>query len=342
MKNIIVTGGAGFIGSNFVHYVVNNHPEVHVTVLDKLTYAGNKENLAGLPEDRVELVVGDIADAELVNRLVKKTDAVVHYAAESHNDNSLKDPFPFVQTNIIGTYTLIEACRKNDVRYHHVSTDEVYGDLPLREDLPGHGEDEGEKFTAETPYNPSSPYSSTKAGSDLLVKAWVRSFGLQATISNCSNNYGPYQHIEKFIPRQITNVLSGIRPKLYGDGKNVRDWIHTNDHSSAVWLILTKGKIGETYLIGADGEEDNKTVMEIILEEMGQPKDAYDHVKDRAGHDLRYAIDSTKLREELGWSPEFTDFRSGMKDTIKWYTEHEDWWRAEKEAVESNYAKNGQ
>ena len=342
MKNIIVTGGAGFIGSNFVHYVVNNHPEVHVTVLDKLTYAGNKENLAGLPKDRVELVVGDIADAELVNRLVQKTDAVVHYAAESHNDNSLKDPFPFVQTNIIGTYTLIEACRKNDVRYHHVSTDEVYGDLPLREDLPEHGEGEGEKFTAETPYNPSSPYSSTKAGSDLLVKAWVRSFGLQATISNCSNNYGPYQHIEKFIPRQITNVLSGIRPKLYGDGKNVRDWIHTNDHSSAVWLILTKGKIGETYLIGADGEEDNKTVMEIILEEMGQPKDAYDHVKDRAGHDLRYAIDSTKLREELGWSPEFTDFRSGMKDTIKWYTEHEAWWRAEKEAVESNYAKNGQ
>ena len=296
--------------------------------MDKLTYAGNKENLAGLPEDRVELVVGDIADAELVERLVQKTDAVVHYAAESHNDNSLKDPFPFVQTNIIGTYTLIEACRKNNVRYHHVSTDEVYGDLPLREDLPGHGEGEGEKFTAETPYNPSSPYSSTKAGSDLLVKAWVR--------------YGPYQHIEKFIPRQITNVLSGIRPKLYGDGKNVRDWIHTNDHSSAVWAILTKGRIGETYLIGADGEEDNKTVMEIILEEMGQPKDAYDHVKDRAGHDLRYAIDSTKLREELGWKPEFTNFRAGMKDTIKWYTENENWWRAEKEAVESNYAKNGQ
>ncbi|MDT2769682.1 dTDP-glucose 4,6-dehydratase [Enterococcus pseudoavium] len=342
MKNIIVTGGAGFIGSNFVHYVVNNHPEVHVTVLDKLTYAGNKENLAGLPEDRVELVVGDIADAELVDRLVQEADAVVHYAAESHNDNSLKDPFPFVQTNIIGTYTLIEACRKHNVRYHHVSTDEVYGDLPLREDLPGHGEGVGEKFTAETPYNPSSPYSSTKAGSDLLVKAWIRSFGLQATISNCSNNYGPYQHIEKFIPRQITNVLSGIRPKLYGDGKNVRDWIHTNDHSSAVWLILTKGKIGETYLIGADGEEDNKTVMEIILEEMGQPKDAYDHVKDRAGHDLRYAIDSTKLREELGWTPEFTNFRAGIKDTIQWYSDHEAWWQAEKDAVESNYAKNGQ
>jgi len=342
MKKIIVTGGAGFIGSNFVHYVVNNHPDVHVTVLDKLTYAGNKENLAGLPEDRVELVVGDITDAPLVDKLVQDTDAVVHYAAESHNDNSLKDPFPFVQTNLIGTYTLLEACRKYNVRYHHVSTDEVYGDLPLREDLPGHGEGPGEKFTAETAYNPSSPYSSTKAGSDLLVRAWVRSFGLLATISNCSNNYGPYQHIEKFIPRQITNILSGIRPKLYGEGKNVRDWIHTNDHSSAVWLILTKGKIGETYLIGADGEQDNKTVLEMILEAMGQPKDAYDQVKDRAGHDLRYAIDSTRLREELGWQPEFTDFREGLAATIQWYTENQAWWQAEKAAVEAAYAKNGQ
>lgn len=342
MKKIIVTGGAGFIGSNFVHYVVNNHPEVHVTVLDKLTYAGNKANLVGLPEDRVQLVVGDIADAKLVDELVKDTDAVVHYAAESHNDNSLKDPFPFVQTNLIGTYTLIEACRKHNVRFHHVSTDEVYGDLPLREDLPGHGEGEGEKFTDKTPYNPSSPYSSTKAGSDLLVKAWVRSFGLQATISNCSNNYGPYQHIEKFIPRQITNILSGIRPKLYGDGKNVRDWIHTNDHSSAVWAILTKGRIGETYLIGADGEKNNKEVIELILELMGQDPKAYDHVNDRPGHDLRYAIDSTKLREELGWQPQFTNFKDGLADTIKWYQENRGWWEAEKQAVEANYAKNGQ
>ncbi|AZP04924.1 dTDP-glucose 4,6-dehydratase [Jeotgalibaca ciconiae] len=342
MKNIIVTGGAGFIGSNFVHYVVANHPEVHVTVLDKLTYAGNKENLAGLPTDRVELIVGDIVDADLVDRLVKDTDAVVHYAAESHNDNSLEDPFPFVQTNIIGTYTLIEACRKYDVHYHHVSTDEVYGDLALREDLPGHGEGPGEKFTADTPYNPSSPYSSTKAGSDLLVKAWVRSFGLKATLSNCSNNYGPYQHIEKFIPRQITNILSGIRPKLYGEGKNVRDWIHTNDHSSAVWTILTKGRIGETYLIGADGEENNKKVLEMILELMDQPADAYDHVVDRAGHDLRYAIDSSALREELGWTPQFTDFKEGLRDTIRWYTENKKWWLAEKEAVEEKYAKNNQ
>ena len=342
MKNIIVTGGAGFIGSNFVHYVANNFPEVHITVLDKLTYAGNKENLAGLPEDRVKLVVGDVADLELVDSLVKEADAVVHYAAESHNDNSLNDPYPFLQTNIIGTYSLLEACRKYDVRYHHVSTDEVYGDLPLRKDLPGGGEGVGEKFTSETPYNPSSPYSSTKAGSDLLVRAWVRSFGLKATISNCSNNYGPYQHIEKFIPRQITNILKGITPKLYGTGENVRDWIHTNDHSSAVWTILEKGEIGETYLIGADGEMDNKSVMEMMLELMGQSKDAYEHVNDRVGHDLRYAIDSTRLREELGWTPEFTDFEAGLKETIAWYTENSDWWEKEKQSVEANYAKKGQ
>lgn len=341
MKKIIVTGGAGFIGSNFVHYVVNHHPEIHVTVLDKLTYAGNKENLAGLPKDRVDLVVGDIADSTLVDQLVQQTDAVVHYAAESHNDNSLKDPFPFVQTNLIGTYTLIEACRKYDVRYHHVSTDEVYGDLPLRKDLPGHGEGPGEKFTDQTPYNPSSPYSSTKAGSDLLVKAWVRSFGLRATLSNCSNNYGPYQHIEKFIPRQITNILSGIRPKLYGEGKNVRDWIHTNDHSSAVWTILTKGRIGETYLIGADGEADNKSVIETILTLMGEPKDAYDHVTDRPGHDLRYAIDASKLKEELGWQPMFTDFEEGLADTIDWYRNNPSWWQDEKAQVEKSYAEQG-
>ncbi|WP_415380104.1 dTDP-glucose 4,6-dehydratase [Pediococcus pentosaceus] len=342
MKNIIVTGGAGFIGSNFVHYVVKNHPEVHITVLDKLTYAGNRANLAGLPEDRVELVVGDIKDAPLVDKLVSKADAVVHYAAESHNDNSLIDPSPFIQTNIIGTYTLIEACRKYGVRFHHVSTDEVYGDLPLREDLPGHGEGKGEKFTPESRYQPSSPYSSSKASSDLLVRAWVRSFGLKATISNCSNNYGPYQHIEKFIPRQITNILSGIKPKLYGTGKNVRDWIHTNDHSRAVWTILTKGKIGETYLIGADGEKNNKEVLELILQEMGQSKDAYEMVKDRPGHDLRYAIDSSKLRSELGWEPKFTNFEDGLQDTINWYKDNESWWKDEKAEVEAKYANNGQ
>ncbi|MCT3328587.1 dTDP-glucose 4,6-dehydratase [Lactiplantibacillus pentosus] len=342
MENLLVTGGAGFIGSNFVHYVYNHHPEVKITILDKLTYAGNRANLEEILGDRVKLVVGDICDAPLVDELMQQTDTVVHYAAESHNDNSLKDPWPFIETNIIGTYTLIQSAHKFNKRFHHVSTDEVYGDLPLREDLPGHGEGVGEKFTPTSRYKPSSPYSSSKASSDLLVRAWVRSFGLQATISNCSNNYGPYQYIEKFIPRQITNILSGIRPKLYGSGKNVRDWIHTNDHSAAVWDILNKGKIGETYLIGADGEMNNKDVLEMILELMGQPKDAYDVVKDRPGHDLRYAIDSTKLRTELGWQPEFTDFRSGLKATIDWYTDHQDWWQADKNKVESNYAKNGQ
>ena len=341
LKKIIVTGGAGFIGSNFVHYVYNNHPEIEkIIVLDKLTYAGNKANIAEILGDRVELVVGDIADADLVDKLASQVDAIVHYAAESHNDNSLKSQDEFIHTNFIGTYTLIQAARKYDLRFHHVSTDEVYGDLPYREDLPGHGEGEGEKFTDHTPYNPSSPYSSTKAASDLIVRAWGCSFGLKATISNCSNNYGPYQHIEKFIPRQITNILAGIRPKLYGDGKNVRGWIHTEDHSSGVWIILTKGVLGETDLIGADGEKNNKEVLEEILTEMGQEATAYDRVTDRAGHDLRYAIDNTKLRTELGWAPKHTDFESGLKETIKWYTDNKDWWEAEKAAVEANYAKS--
>lgn len=338
-KNIIVTGGAGFIGSNFVHYVYNNFPNVHITILDKLTYAGNQNNVKSILGDRVELVVGDIMDKELIDKLASKADAIVHYAAESHNDNSLNDPSPFIYTNFVGTYTLLEAARKYDLRFHHVSTDEVYGDLPLREDLPGHGELPGEKFTEDTKYNPSSPYSSTKAASDLIVRAWIKSFGIKATISNCSNNYGPYQHIEKFIPRQITNILSGIKPKLYGNGKNVRDWIHTNDHSSAVWSILNDGKIGETYLIGANGEKNNKEVLELILKEMHMPNDFYDHVTDRAGHDLRYAIDSTKLYKELNWKPKYTNFEEGLRQTIQWYIDNQEWWEHEKDEVEAKYAK---
>ncbi|RKE60120.1 dTDP-glucose 4,6-dehydratase [Microbacterium sp. AG238] len=332
MAKLLVTGGAGFIGSNFVHHVIANTDD-DVIVLDKLTYAGNADSLAGLPEDRVRLVTGDIADAALVDELFGQVDAVVHYAAESHNDNSLHDPRPFLDTNIVGTYTLLEAARKHDKRFHHISTDEVYGDLEL---------DDPARFTENTPYNPSSPYSSTKAGSDLLVRAWVRSFGVRATISNCSNNYGPYQHVEKFIPRQITNVLRGIRPKLYGKGENVRDWIHADDHSSAVLTILDKGVIGETYLIGADGEKDNKTVVELILALTGNPTDAYDHVTDRPGHDLRYAIDSTKLRAELGWTPRYQDFEAGLKATIDWYRDNEDWWAPAKDGVEAFYASKGQ
>lgn len=332
MAKLLVTGGAGFIGSNFVHHVVD-HTDHHVTVLDALTYAGNLDSLAGLPEERVRFVKGDITDAGLVDELFANADAVIHYAAESHNDNSLHDPRPFLDTNIVGTYTLLEAARRHGTRLHHISTDEVYGDLEL---------DDPDRFTENTPYNPSSPYSSTKAGSDLLVRAWVRSFGVRATISNCSNNYGPYQHVEKFIPRQITNVIRGIRPKLYGKGENVRDWIHADDHSSAVLTILDKGRIGETYLIGADGEKDNKTVVELILTQMGQPADAYDHVTDRAGHDLRYAIDSTKLRTELGWAPMYQDFEAGLAATIDWYRSNEGWWAPAKDGVEAFYAAKGQ
>ncbi len=329
---ILVTGGAGFIGSNFVHHLVE-HTDHTVTVLDKLTYAGNLASIEGLPAERVAFVKGDIADAALVDELFGRPAAVVHYAAESHNDNSLDDPRPFLDTNIVGTYTLLEAARKHGIRFHHISTDEVYGDLEL---------DDPERFTENTPYNPSSPYSSTKAGSDLLVRAWVRSFGVQATISNCSNNYGPYQHVEKFIPRQITNVLRGERPKLYGTGENVRDWIHADDHSSAVLTILEKGRIGETYLIGADGEKNNKEVVELILTELGQPADAYDLVTDRPGHDLRYAIDSTKLRTELGWLPRYGDFAAGLAATIDWYRENEAWWAPQKEATEAKYRASGQ
>ena len=324
----LVTGGAGFIGSNFVHLTLATRPDVEITVLDAMTYAGTQASLAGL-EGRVEVVRGDITDADLVDGLVAAADLVVHFAAESHNDNSLSDPWPFVHTNVVGTYTLLEAVRRHGTRFHHISTDEVYGDLEL---------DDPARFTEDTPYNPSSPYSSTKGASDLLVRAWVRSFGLAATISNCSNNYGPRQHVEKFIPRQITNVLDGIRPKLYGDGLNVRDWIHVDDHNRAVWTIIERGEIGETYLIGADGEVDNKTVVHDLLELMGKDVDDYDHVTDRPGHDRRYAIDSTRLRTELGWEPRYPSFREGLAATIEWYRENEDWWRPAKDATEAKYA----
>lgn len=332
-KRIIVTGGAGFIGSNFVHWVVDNQPGVHVTVLDKLTYAGNLENLAGIPSDRMEFVRGDICDAGLLDQIIPRIDAVVHFAAESHNDNSIANPEPFLRTNVEGTFQLLEACRKYGKRFHHISTDEVYGDLAL---------DDPNKFTEETPYHPSSPYSSTKASSDLLVRAWYRTFGVPVTISNCSNNYGPYQHVEKFIPRQITNLIDGARPKLYGDGLNVRDWIHAEDHSSAVWAILTKGRLGETYLIGANGERNNITVLRDILKAFGKAADDFDWVKDRPGHDRRYAIDATKLRTELGWLPRHTDFAEGLEQTIQWYRDNESWWRPAKEATETKYTRQGQ
>lgn len=328
---ILVTGGAGFIGSNFVHLTTTVYPDYEVTVLDALTYAGNKDNLKP-SESKITFIEGDIRDKELVDKLVGETDIVIHFAAESHNDNSLNDPSSFIDTNIVGTFNILEAIRKHDKKLHHISTDEVYGDLEL---------DDPAKFTPETPYNPSSPYSASKAGSDMLVRAWVRSFGIHATISNCSNNYGPYQHVEKFIPRQITNIIVDEKPKLYGKGENVRDWIHVDDHNHAVHTIIEKGKSGETYLIGADGEKNNKEVLEMILESMGKEKDDYEHVTDRAGHDLRYAIDASKLINELGWEPIYTDFESGLKQTIDWYKANEDWWKPQKAATEAKYKKQG-
>ena len=329
---LLVTGGAGFIGTNFVHSTIEEHPDVRVTVLDALTYAGSRESLDHLG-DAVALVEGDLTDTDLVDRLVAESDAVAHFAAETHVDNSLDDPGPFLRSNVIGTFSILEAVRRHRVRLHHVSTDEVYGDLPLEESI---------RFTDATPYNPSSPYSATKACADLLVRAWVRSYGVNATISNCSNNYGPFQHIEKFIPRQITNVLTGRRPKLYGTGCNVRDWIHVEDHNSAVWRILADGVAGRTYLIGADGERDNLSVLRLILTLMDRDPDDFDHVTDRVGHDLRYGIDSSALRDELGWVPVHTDFAEGLRATIDWYRNNEWWWAPLKATVEADYQQRGQ
>ncbi len=333
---LLVTGGAGFIGANFVHATLRDRPAASVTVLDALTYAGSRESLRAV-DDSIRLVEGDITDAALVDRLVAESDAVVHFAAETHVDNSLSDPSPFIRSNIVGTFAVLEAVRAHRVRLHHISTDEVYGDLPL-----AGSEGENLRFTPDTPYNPSSPYSASKASADMLVRAWVRSYGVAATISNCSNNYGPYQHIEKFIPRQITNILTGRRPKLYGAGANVRDWIHVEDHNSAVWRILDDGEIGRTYLIGADGERDNLSVLRLILTLMDRDPDDFDHVTDRVGHDLRYAIDARELRDELGWTPRHTDLAEGLRATIAWYRENEWWWAPLKAAVESRYSERGQ
>ncbi|MDA0163205.1 dTDP-glucose 4,6-dehydratase [Solirubrobacter ginsenosidimutans] len=328
---LLVTGGAGFIGANFAHYTLRNHPEYEVAIVDSLTYAGNRESLKPV-EDQIEFVHGDICDAPLVDRLVGESDMVVHFAAESHVDNSLHDPEPFMRTNLFGTYTILEAVRRHEKRLHHISTDEVFGDLDL---------DGDDQFTEETKYDPSSPYSATKAGSDLLVRAWARSFGIHATISNCANNYGPYQHVEKFIPRQITNVFGGARPKLYGQGENVREWTHVDDHNEAVHLILSKGEPGETYLIGSGDERSNKDILELILELMDEPADAYDHVPDRPGHDLRYSNDSTKIRTQLGWTPRYSDFRAGLEATIAWYRDNDWWWKPQKEATEARYTQLG-
>ncbi|NYD40491.1 dTDP-glucose 4,6-dehydratase [Nocardioides panaciterrulae] len=332
MERVLVTGGAGFIGANFVRHLVSQ-TDARVTVLDKLTYAASTEALVGLPGSRVRLVPGDIAHADVVEPLVAMHDTVVHFAAESHNDNSLTQPAPFVTTNILGTFTLLEAVRRTGARFHHVSTDEVYGDLPL---------DDPARFTEDTPYRPSSPYSASKASSDHLVRAWMRSFGVRATISNCSNNYGPWQHVEKFIPRQITTLIDRGRPRVYGAGCHVRDWIHVDDHCAAILAILRSGRIGETYLVGADGERNNLEVVRTLLRLFDRDPDDYDTVLDRVGHDLRYAIDAAKIRRELGWEPQYADFEAGLATTVDWYRVHEPWWRRHKAASEAAYAAVGQ
>ena len=306
---ILVTGGAGFIGSNFVRRTLATRPETKITVLDALTYAGNLSNLNGF-EGRYDFIHGNILDSALVEQLVRESEIVVHFAAESHNDNSLKSAKPFVETNINGTFEIIQACVKYKVRFHHISTDEVFGDLPI---------ESAEKFTSESPYNPSSPYSSSKAASDLLVRAWGRSFGLQYTISNCSNNFGPYQHEEKFIPHMIRLISSGKKPELYGDGKNVRDWIHVDDHNDGVWEILDKGKIGETYLLGAENQRSNLQVVKLLLEIMGKPDDWISFIEDRPGHDLRYAIDASKTRDQIDWSPDLGNFEEKLKEVVPFY-----------------------
>lgn len=329
-QNILVTGGAGFIGSNFVRYVAQEHPGTHVTVLDALTYAGNRANLEGVEPSQVEFIHGNICDPELLNQVVPGHDLIVHFAAESHNDRAIENAQPFLETNVEGTYQLLVAAQRYCVRFHHVSTDEVYGDLPLNSPA---------RFTETSPYNPSSPYAASKASADHLVRAWNRTYGLYTTISNCSNNYGPYQHVEKFIPRQITNILYGLAPQLYGTGLNVRDWIHVDDHCRAIWQIITRGRCGETYLVAAQGEKSNVKVLSLICEAMGVSADAVESVADRPGHDRRYALDATKITTELGWHPSHTDFAQGIEDTVRWYSDHRSWWEPLKEQTEERYRR---
>lgn len=331
-RRILVTGGAGFIGANFVRHVADRHPEVEITVLDALTYAGNIHNLDGV-RGQITFVEGDIRDAKAVDEAVAGQDAVVHFAAESHNDNAIFDPQPFISTNIEGTFRLLQAVRKYDVRFHHISTDEVYGDMPLSSTA---------KFTEDSPYRPSSPYAASKAASDQLVRAWVRTYGVKATISNCSNNYGPWQHVEKFIPRQITNVLCGLPVQIYGDGRAVRDWIAVEDQCSAVWAVLERGRIGETYIVSAGGECSNIEIARMILQTMGRsgdhPDAGIEFVRDRPGADQRYALDASRIRRQLGWEPQSTNFEQGLAKTVEWYEEHRSWWEAVKGETEQHYA----
>ena len=331
MKHL-VTGGAGFIGSNYIFYLLKKYPEDKIVCLDKLTYAGNLstlESVLNLPN--FKFVKGDICDRDLVYKLVEEEmpDVIVNFAAESHVDRSIEDPSLFLNTNIIGTSVLMDAARKYSIRrFHQVSTDEVYGDLPLdRPDL---------LFHEDTPLHTSSPYSSSKAGADLLVMAYHRTFGLPVTISRCSNNYGPYQFPEKLIPLMIAKALNDEKLPVYGDGANVRDWLYVEDHCEAIDLICRKGKVGEVYNVGGHNERNNLTIVKLILKELGKSEDLITFVTDRKGHDRRYAIDPTKIHDELGWLPK-TSFEVGIKETIEWYLNNQDWWKTIMSGEYQNY-----
>lgn len=316
--HILVTGGAGFIGSNFIRYALENHPDWSVTNLDALTYAGNPDNLSGLESSgRYEFIHGDICDSRSVGRAFENAEMVVHFAAESHVDRSITGPEAFIRTNVLGTFALLEEARRRNIRrFHHVSTDEVFGSL----------DSVSPPFNEKTPYAPRSPYSASKAASDHLVRAYHETYGLPVTISNCSNNYGPYHFPEKLIPLAITNLLQGRKVPVYGDGTQVRDWLHVSDHCNAIDAILEKGTVGETYCVGGDGEMRNIDVIRSILNAFGKDEDMIEHVKDRPGHDRRYAIDFSKIKDTLGWTPS-VPFDEGIKNTVEWYREHETWWK---------------
>lgn len=319
---IIVTGGAGFIGGNFVHYMLKAHPEDEIVCLDALTYAGNLETLDPVKDNpKFKFIKADIADRKAVYEIfeTEKPDVIINFAAESHVDRSIEDPELFLRTNVMGTQVLLDACRKYGIkRYHQVSTDEVYGDLPLdRPDM---------FFTETTNLHTSSPYSASKASADLLVQAYSRTYGIPVTISRCSNNYGPYHFPEKLIPLMIANALADKKLPVYGTGENVRDWLYVEDHCRAIDLIVRKGREGEVYNVGGHNEHTNLEVVKIILQQLGKPEELIEFVTDRKGHDRRYAIDPTKISTELGWEPE-TKFSDGIKKTIQWYLDNKDWWQ---------------
>jgi len=317
MNKLLISGGAGFIGSNYIRYLFEHHPDCFVVNLDKLTYAGNLENLKDVEKyPNYQFIKGDILSVELVDLLVKGCDAVINFAAESHVDRSITGPGEFIQTNIVGTQVLLDACVKYDKHFHHISTDEVFGSLSLKSK---------KRFHEDTNYDPSSPYSASKASSDHLVRAYHKTYGLQTTITNCSNNYGPFQFPEKLIPLMIINAFNNKRLPVYGNGKNIRDWVHVQDHCSAIDIVLNRGEIGETYLVGGNEEVSNLDVVKSILKILDKSEDLIEYVKDRPGHDLRYAIDSSKIETELGWTRRY-NFSTGLKQTVEWYLNHKGWW----------------